>query len=352
MEYVLKIYSNQTSSSPFNTVENINNIAFNRDLNNFSTLEIDVPINVSGLSQFNKVELCIAWDDIDTVEFWGYIHNIKPTNGKITLECRDYKALFLKKLVLSDKDFVWVTISSAMNEILADWKALTNDERFFSTNYTTVFTKKILEWDNIFDVLDELADLSWCVRKVEGNTIYFDTLIWTDKSIPSSSDFFELVYNGEDLTENNIDTIETETYSTLSNLVIGKDKNGKVTLKDDASILSIGVFAEYKSFREWDLTTNTQNYLDLKKNEQKTFRIKGKKNIWDDLYIWDKIHLRVENINEYLNIETDVFIIWKEVSIENGTKIINLTLSEIYAKLDTFTRKINNISKEINLLSL
>jgi hypothetical protein len=53
-----------------------------------------------------------------------------------------------------------------------------------------------------------------------------------------------------------------------------------------------------------------------------------------------------------MNIETDVFILKKEVSIENGTKIINLTVSEIYATIDTLTGKLNRIQKDLLLLSL
>jgi hypothetical protein len=53
-----------------------------------------------------------------------------------------------------------------------------------------------------------------------------------------------------------------------------------------------------------------------------------------------------------MNIETDVFVLQKEVRIENGTKIINVTTSEIYAYIDSFTRKINRIQKELKLLSL
>lgn len=123
-------------------------------------------------------------------------------------------------------------------------------------------------------------------------------------------------------------------------------------MKDTASITAFGVFAEYKTFRDGDLTAQTQEYLDVKKFEQKTFKIVGRKNVGDEVNIGDKIHLRVENLNEYMNIETDVFVLQKQVSIENGTKIINVTVSEIYAYIDTFTRKINKIQKDLALLSL
>jgi hypothetical protein len=113
-----------------------------------------------------------------------------------------------------------------------------------------------------------------------------------------------------------------------------------------------GVFAEYKQFRDWDLATQLAQYLNVKKNEQKVFKIVWRKNVWDEINIGDKIHLRIENLNEYMNIETDVFVLQKEVSIENGTKIINVTTSQIYAYIDSFTRKINRIQKELKLLSL
>lgn len=352
MEYLLKIYSNQNSSIPYNVVENINNISFNRDLNDFSTLEIELPINISWMRQFNKIELCTVWDWEDIVEFWWYIHSIKPSLSKISLECRDSKALLLYKILISDKDFTWVSISSAMNSILWEWNTETNESWTFSTNSVATITKKFSEWDNFFDILDDLWELLKCVRKIEWNTIIFNETLWEDKSVPENPNFFELVYNGDDLNENNIDTIETETYWTQANLIIWKSWTLKQRVKDATSITEIWCFAEYKLFREWNLASQINEYLSLKKNEQRSFLIKWKKDVWNELNIWDKIHIRVEWINEYMNIETNVFVLWKQVSIENGTKIINLTLSEIYATVDSFTKKINRIQKDVKFLSL
>lgn len=352
MEYVLKIYSNQNSTLPFNTIENLNNIDINWDLNDFSLMKLDLPINILWLSQFNKVELCTTDNGVDTVEFWGYIHSIKPSLWKISLECRDYKALLLKKLVLADKHFAGDTPATAINAILQDWLSATNEGRNFSTTYTWTFNKDISEWDNWFDVLDEIWDLCWCVWNVSWNTIYFEQIIGIDRSLPASPLFFELVYNGNDLTENSIDTVTTETYWTLANFVIWKSGAWKVQVQDNPSIIALWVFAEYKNFRDWDLTAQTNQYLTLKKNEQKIFKINWRKGIWNDVNIWDKIHLRIENLNPYMDIITDVFVLQKSVSIENGTKIVMLTLAEIYATIDTLQKKLNNITKQLNLLSL
>jgi hypothetical protein len=115
-----------------------------------------------------------------------------------------------------------VTPSTAFASILSEWQTATGEVRAFSTNYVGTFTKKFSEGDNWFDILDEIGELCKCVWKVNASTIVFNEIIGTDKSLPASPDFFEFVFNGQDFAENNIDQVEVETYSTLSNYVIGK----------------------------------------------------------------------------------------------------------------------------------
>lgn len=353
MDYFLKIYWNQNSTQPFNVVENLDNIKIEQDLKNFSTMTLTIPIIVSWLMQFERVELCTSNWTTDKIEFLWYIYEISPDIGKIKLTCKDYKAILSKKIILSTKIYSWQTVSAIMADILGDWQTETGEVRTFSTNYTWVVTKDFSEGDNIYDILDEIADLTNCVWNCDGKTIIFNQIVWTDRSNPASSDFFELIYNGYDFSENNIDTISVKSFGTLSNFIIWTGTTWtRYTAKDTTSINTIWCFAEFKKFREWDLTNQTQKYLDLKKWEQKIFEISPVKNLWIELNLWDKLHLRIESLNEYMNIETDVFVIKKEISVENGTKIMTLSVSQIYAEMDSFTKRLNDIWKELNLLSL
>jgi hypothetical protein len=68
--------------------------------------------------------------------------------------------------------------------------------------------------------------------------------------------------------------------------------------------------------------------------------------------IWDKIKLRIENVNDYLNINTDVIVNTKEIKIDKWSKIIIIWVSTIYVYVDSFIKRLRSIDKKINLLSL
>lgn len=251
------------------------------------------------------------------------------------------------KLVLSDKNFVNSSITSILNNLLADWHDNYWELWTIESNINTLISKEFNKGDNLYDIIEELSGLIGAVWTVKDHTIIVKELLGEDKT--SWPQFTEILYSWETADDTNISDISVESYSTIANIIIGSDNNSSVTLKDDTSISEFWALAEYKQFRDWDLTNQTQKYLDSKKTEQKVYNVEVEP-FTIDANIGDKIKLMVETNNQYINFEWTVIVNKKEITIQNKTKIIKLSVSESYAYFDTFVNTLRQIQNDINLL--
>ena len=349
MSYLLKIYENQNSSTVLTQILDIISIQINFDISDISNATIKVPLYYNWLKQFNKIEIYETITNNDLLIFQWYIFNLKISTKDIEIISKDEKSLLKKKLVISDKTYSWQTITTIVNDLLSDWNILSWDNLTFTSSINTTVSKDFSEWDNLFDCIEELSWLVWWVFTSNNWQIIVETILWEDKT--TWSNFTELVYNWKDPNENNIYDVVIENYETVSNIIIWKNSSGKINQKDTISIWLFWALWLFQNFRDWDLSNQTISLLDSVKNEQKMFSF-AIENSSINPNIWDKIKLRIENVNDYLNINTDVIVNTKEIKIDKWSKIIIIWVSTIYVYVDSFIKRLRSIDKKINLLSL
>lgn len=345
MELVVKIY---TIAGVINTqVQNVYEASINYDINNYWQASIKIPV-IDGLSKYVKIEL-FEVDWIDTLVFSWYIYDLIVWINDIEIIARTYKEIMNKKLVLSDKTYTSKTITEIMEDILWDWNSAYSENWIFSSNDTTLISKDFKNWDNIYDILEELSWLVWCVWDVDENEIIVADLIGTDKT--TWLDYTALIYNWLDPYESNITKPQTKSYSTVSNVVIWIDSTTKSLKTDATSIATFGALWESKTFRDWDLADQTQQYLDSKKFEQRMFDFETIVS-WLWVKIWDKLKLIIENANSYLNFEWDVIVNTVKIEYKNRSKTETIGVSDIYVWVDTIFNRLRQIEKNIKLLNL
>ena len=350
MELLIKTYQNQFSTSLINVSEEINSVKIKEDLMWFDTMTITIPY-LPNLAQMNKIELYEVTMNEDLLIFQWYIYNLSPWLNEISIIARSEKALMEKKLVLSDKNYSWQTITSIMNDLLNDWNTAYWETRTFESNITTTITKEFKKKDNLFWVLNELWELLDAVWVCKNNKITFNELIWEDKSLIWTTNFTEAIYNWLDPWENNITDVKYSSLWTVSNIIIGSDSGWDTTVNDTISIWTFGALWESKTFRDWDRANQTNKYLTLKKNEQKTLNI-DIQTLTIEPNLWDKIKVRIENINEYINMETAMTVIKRDVDYKNWWKVIKIYLAEKYITMATFENTIKKIMTDVQLLKL
>jgi len=394
--FLIKIYGNSNSDVIEQQIFNLYNFSIKEDLMSFDTANITLPNSTTWLRKFQKVEIIeithdiqeITWtesvyknlEDLtdnledytmnledfwlvststttikrqinsqDNVIFQGFILDINVNSTTIWLTLRSQKWLLERKIILSDKSYISKTISFILTDLFSDWNTFTWETYTFETDISQTVTKDFKEWDSFFNILDELAELTWAVWNMLENKIYFKIMLWEDRT--SWDNFLSLKYNRQMTKANNILEPIMESNWVVSNIIIWKSWSTKQTVKDTWSIATYWALVEFISFREWDLTTQVNQALDLQKQEQRLYKIDLETNKVN-ANLWDKLKLSIEECDEYRDFTWDVTVNTKELTLVNWTKFVKLWVSDVIVIQNTFTNKIRQINKEIALLKL
>ncbi len=346
---MIKIYSGIFDTTPIDTIETYFDAEIQEDINGVSSLKITVKNEVTGLKRLQKIQFFEIQNWEDVVLFEWYISELKPGLNNLEIESKDFRQLFQKKMCIENYTFTSETLHNIINTIVDDWNNTYWESWTVNINLTGTLSKDFKQWDNFYDIFYELSESLLGMWNVKWNEIFFGEIIWEDKSVWEK--FTEIIYNKNEPVENNLSEIKRINYSTIANIIFGTDGTTTTIKTNPTSISEFWPLAEYKNFREWDLSENTQAYLDIKSQEQFIYDITPDINSID-VDLWDKIYLRVENVSEYLNIDGSVIVNTKNTRIINGTKVIELWLSEIYVTRDNFIKRINDTKKTINLLKI
>lgn len=351
MQAIVKIYANQFATTPISQISEILDVKISYDVNSFDSATLKLAYNVPNIAQYRKVEIYSvepnsSWASYDRLLFSGFIESFKPTARDITIQAKSEKALLYRKFVVNDAVYTTQTISQIMTAILTDWNTAYSETWSFSSSIATTITKTVKQWDNIYDILNELCVQTASVSNSIGWVITASVLLGTDYTSPSN--YKELTYDGNDLKFSNMWAPDFESYWTISNIIIWSDGTTKSVLSDAPSRATYGALGELKSFRAGNLSTTTQNYLDRKKGGQFVYSVKPD---WTkfDANVGDKVQMRVENVSSYFNYTWAVIINTKTVSIVNGTLVSEYTVSDKYVYLDTFTRRFLDLESDLDL---
>lgn len=363
------------------------------DVTAFDIARFSFPSDTLGFGQFRTMKVIRCDGETDTVLFDGFVYSITAGIETLEIECRSKKALFYKKLVLSDLNIAGSSLATAGQSILDQWNTAYSDAYTFSTDAVATVTKTFSKGDTLFDALDELAGLSGCVWDVQGTTVRMSEMLGTDRSVAGSG-YVLLAYDKQDPFGSNARDVSVKTYSTISNVIIASDGTSKSTASDATSRAQFGPLGEYKTFRKGSLTAQLDEYLALKKTEQKVISVgveysgprasgtvrvdrnlaqengglvlqenggalildKPEETLAIDplskVRKGDKVKLEIRNCGEYVDFEGSVIVNSLTLSVENLTERITLGLSDTYAKVDSLSKTLSQISAQTFLNSL
>lgn len=220
-QYVLKIYSKQTDSTPIAQTSDIIDLTINEDINSISGAQVTLKFDTLNIAQYRKVEIYEVGEISDTRLFLGYVDSFVPSFDKIVLTCKSEKGLLARKLVTTDRTYAAQTITTILTQLLGDWNTAYTEDWSISTSIVTTTSKTVKVGDNLYDIIQELATSVGAVWNCADRIITAEILLGTDYT--GASNFKELVYNGDNPRENNINSVEYQSYGTLSNIIIGDD---------------------------------------------------------------------------------------------------------------------------------
>lgn len=345
MEIILKIYDDIFSSTTDILIDDIIDISIKHTLDT-SKMNLKLINSFTGLKRMQKIEAYEVANNTDTLVFEGYIDSIIPSIDDLTLVCKNMKSIFLEQIVLTDKSYTTQTVDFIINDLLSEWNTAYSESWTYSNTLTGTYSKDFKAGDKLYNVIDELSWLAGWIWTVKNNKVIITDLIWEDKSI--GANFTEIVFNKLEPSENNVVDIAIDNYATTKNVIMWSDWTTKTTLD---SISGEKALAEFKKFRVWDLTNQTQAYLDSKKFAQFMYRIKIQL-FTIKVNIWDKLYLRIENVSDYLNYSWNVIVNKLDITYKNWTRLEEIWVSSWYVYIDSFSNKINNLNDKINILNI
>jgi len=350
--FLIKIYQWHTSSEVYKEIKNIIVAELDEDIVSYDTFTFEIPIE-DWLIEFQKVQITKAEMWIDRVIFEWYISEIQPNLKSLVVQCKWYKAYMNHKRLFSDK-----TYNQSINLVLEDllntsnWRTswvMKEDFKVYTTRRDIV-NKQFKRWDNYFDIIDELAELLDCQWTIKEQTLYFEDTIWQDRS---TWDLFEeFVYDPYQLRQSNITNVSIDRFDTIITSIIWTDWVSFSEIQDSESQKIYWFLDWFESFREWDLSTQTQAHLDKYKQNQKLYKIEVEQ-YSTNVSVWDKVYFRVQNHSSYLDFEWSIRVIRKKTKFEKQQQIVTgYWFSDISVVVVNLVNKINKMKSDITKLKL
>lgn len=348
MKLLVKIYEHQRINTVITQELIDSKIEIDESLSDFWVAKFTVPM--IDIQEDNKIEIYEIWNTDKKIFSW-YVYKIQPIWKQfwiLNVECRSEKALMNKRLFLQDKTFTWVSVSSFLDSIILDYSAPYNEQRTYELDFSSNVTMTVKQWDNYFDVLDEIATQNNANRDIRDWKIYIKQLIWKDYT--SWTLYKEINYNWLYPNNSNIKNINVVWTATRNNIIIAEDTNHTKIL--NTTWYTDRIYWVWKSeYRVWDLTTNSQKLLANNNQNQRTYEIEVEQNALD-VNIWDKIKLIVENTNSYFDINSDVIINKKNTLYNNWSKIVKYDIGTINIYPVNIENWLYWIQKSVKLLKL
>ena len=318
------------------------------DLNWFNIANFQIPF-IDWIEEDVRVDLYEVWN-VDTKIFSWFIYKIEPIRNNrwvINIECRSEKAIFNKRLILSDKSFSWVSIKTILNDVLDDYNTYW-DRRTLSCDFDKNITIDIKQGDKYFDVLDELSEQCEANRDIRDWVVLFKQNIWTDYS--NGDTYQEIYFNWFYPNTCNISSIKVSWTATQSNIVMVKDRGWNVTI-DSTWYVDFVYWVWKLEIRDWDTADKLAKFKQTSNQKQRNYEIDLEQNVIL-ANIWDKLKLVVENTNSFFDINTTVSIIKKNTVYTNASKQVSYTVWEIKVTPQNIENRLFGIQKDIRLLQI
>lgn len=390
---IAKIYNSPFDNKADIIIDEIYELSLDKKISAVSKWELTIPLT-EWIKQFQKIELCNVANWQDNIFFSGTIYSLNPSLNEFELSIRDENWLMLKKAVLSNKSYVDKTPGFILDDILTERNQTYSENWQVESSVEQTISIDFKKGDNLQSVLNILYEQLQCNRTVRGWTIYFDNIVGIDKT--QWDDFVELVYNWLNHREDNIANISRENYGSLSNIILWQNIDWDSLQSDTDSVNDRQPLFEAKRFADWDLNSLTNNYLDYKKDDLFNYIVEtapfgvrwyydsveevertiywDNEEYWDNddfwnnyelvpvispnngdyfmIWLWDKIHLRVENTNSYLNFEWDITISGITLEYKNATLIQTINVETQVVKDNYLWNRLEKIEENLNFLNI
>jgi len=342
MEIVAKIYEHYRSSVILDQIQIKSKLSIEDELGNFWTADFDA--TSLSLVEYNKIELYEAGSP-DTLVFKGLVHQplkeITALKNKTQMVCRSEMAIMLSRKVLVARTKT-DTIENIINELLWDYNSLW-ENRTSQIDLTKTVTIDYKIWDVYFWIFNELSLQWWWYWTIENAKIIMKELLGTDRTYWSW--LTEIILDKTH--DSNVSSLKIVGLSTRANIVVGVDYSKNTVTKQDMS-WGVIYWVHVETFRDGDLADKTQQLLDRMNIRQRVLNLDIDPNKNISANIGDKLHLRIENVDNMEDISSDILVVKKEIVYDFWQKKVLLTVWENLIQEDSLWNILVNIKRDVD----
>lgn len=247
--------------------------------------------------------------------------------------------------ILDEGTGTGVDINWLLDDLIDDYSNDYNENWTYETDFTANVELNIQQWDCYFDILDELAKQLEATWTIQDKKIIFKRLAWTDRT--TGSWYQEINYNWLFPNNANISSINVVWTATRSNIVLWQDQNNNILKAENYVDRIYSVSLE--NFRDWNLYNNTNQALTRLDKNQRIYEVQVEQNTIE-ADVWDKVKLIVENTNSFFDINSDVYVIWKNITYTNWSKVTNYRVWELNLDVINVQNRLYWVQKSVKLL--
>jgi hypothetical protein len=123
MDIVLKISTDYTAANTIAQFINPIDLKFEEELVNTGNASFRVSLSdlqIDSLLEMRKVAIYAIEDGEDSILWSGYIENIENDFGYAIVKCQDEKDFLRNKMILADKDWTAVDITTAFGVLISE----------------------------------------------------------------------------------------------------------------------------------------------------------------------------------------------------------------------------------------
>ena len=355
--FVIKISEDYTDSTIEAQFINPFDIKYIEELLDTNDLEFTLDINdpqIASIIEYKKVTLYEVGSNVDTLLWTGYVSNPSNDFERMFVICSDEKRYMQKKVIYEDKNWSSISIDTILSTLVTEANTRSgglHGDLTYETSLTDVITKDFKKGTTYFDILQQLAETLGAEWRVEENKIIFETIIGEDKT--SGANFVELISNRTSPVESNIAGYKSQRNGNfISTAVIGKDGSGYSEQDDNTA--TFGYVESSQSFSDGDLIAQTTEYLNERKVSQAEIELIINPNTLDyrDVSIGDRVHIRINHNNPFIDLNNDVIVLEKIVEIKERQAIASLKVGVSKKRVLTPQNFLAKIDKRLKTLEL
>ena len=357
MQSVIYIYS-RNGLSPILQVFDAMNLSMSAKINEVWTASFDIPLyqpngnihdallDTAYLEKMNRVKISLISENIETIQFEGYISGITESATSTHVIVSDYIGVLESRIILSDMNFNSVSVSDVLTSIFSTINGTDNTGIIPSSNTADIISKSYSAGETMLSIMQDLVQWGYSFM-MDNSILKFWVNIGKDRT--SGPEFVEFRYDFRESRSRTIADFSIE--SNVQNIInsVSATNGTIVTSSDSPSIAAYGR-RESMISANGDLTAETAKYLAEHKEDTKEISVTPISYDFSLVNPGDIVKVSIDRGDARGKFEGNMTVTGKEYITQWDLPAVSFTLSSSKIRTPNILEKLKKMSDDIQKL--